>query len=124
MSASKKGLKSDFAKVDAHKITAAEYDEAPELTDQEFERADMHVGGILVRRGRKKSPHAKKLVSIRFDPDVIAHFKSQGAGWQSAMNQALRKVARLPLRGVAGVSKQPKSATRISKAAARKGSRA
>ena len=41
-------------------------------------------------RGPKKAP-TKQLVSLRLDPDVIAHFKAQGAGWQTRINKALRK---------------------------------
>jgi len=42
-------------------------------------------------RGPQKTP-TKQLVSLRLDPDVIAHFKAQGAGWQTRINKALRKV--------------------------------
>src|SRR5215204_4933045 len=42
-------------------------------------------------RGAQKAP-TKQLVSLRLDPDVIAHFKAQGAGWQTRINRALRKV--------------------------------
>lgn len=45
--------------------------------------------------GRPKSERPKKPISIRFDQDVIDHFKSSGEGWQSRMNDALRKVAGL-----------------------------
>jgi uncharacterized protein (DUF4415 family) len=41
-------------------------------------------------RGAQKAP-TKQLVSLRLDPDVIAHFKAQGAGWQTRINKALRK---------------------------------
>jgi uncharacterized protein (DUF4415 family) len=41
-------------------------------------------------RGAQKAP-TKQLVSLRLDPDVIAHFKAQGAGWQTRINRALRK---------------------------------
>lgn len=54
----------DFAKVDAHEITAEEYEELPELTDEMMERADFLVGGVLVRRGRPPKPDAKEPVSL------------------------------------------------------------
>ena len=41
-------------------------------------------------RGPQVAP-TKQLVSLRLDPDVIAHFKAQGAGWQTRINKALRK---------------------------------
>ncbi len=45
-------------------------------------------------RGPQKTP-TKKLVSLRIDPDVLAKFKAGGEGWQSRMNDALRKAAGL-----------------------------
>ncbi|MFZ3041420.1 MAG: BrnA antitoxin family protein [Thiobacillus sp.] len=42
-------------------------------------------------RGRPKSGNKKLLVSIRYSPEVVAYFKSTGAGWQSRMDEALRE---------------------------------
>jgi uncharacterized protein (DUF4415 family) len=42
-------------------------------------------------RGRPRSDSPKLLVSIRYSPDVIAHFRSTGAGWQSRMNAVLER---------------------------------
>jgi uncharacterized protein (DUF4415 family) len=42
-------------------------------------------------RGPQATP-TKQLVSLRLDRDVIAHFKAQGAGWQTRINKALRAV--------------------------------
>lgn len=49
------------------------------------------------RRGRPPLPPAerKKRVSMLLDPDVIAHFKLGGRGWQTRVNAALREVAGL-----------------------------
>ncbi len=46
-------------------------------------------------RGRPPAEVPKQAVSIRLDPDVIAHFKQAGPGWQSRINAALRKAAKL-----------------------------
>jgi uncharacterized protein (DUF4415 family) len=70
-------------------------DDAPELTKEWFERADLYHGDKLIRRGRPKAEVTKKLVSLRLDPDVIDHFQRSGPGWQRRINDALRKVARL-----------------------------
>jgi uncharacterized protein (DUF4415 family) len=70
-------------------------DDAPRLTKEWFERADLYHGDKLIRRGRPKSEAPKKLVSLRLDPDVIDHFQRSGPGWQSRINEALRKVAKL-----------------------------
>ena len=42
-------------------------------------------------RGRPKSENRKLLVSVRYSPEVVAYFKSTGAGWQSRMDGVLRK---------------------------------
>lgn len=46
-------------------------------------------------RGRPISESPKKAVSLRLDQDVIEHYKKSGPGWQSRMNEALRKQAKL-----------------------------
>lgn len=87
---------SDMKKVDAYVLTEKDYDEIPELTDEWFKRAKWHIGGVPVPRGRPKSKSPKNAVSLRLDPEVVAHFRRGGAGWQSRINAALRKVAKLP----------------------------
>lgn len=82
-------IKSDLAKVDAHVITAEEYEELPELTDEMMDRADFLVGGKLVRRGRPAKPDAKEPVSLRLSPTVLAHFRAGGPGWQTRINAVL-----------------------------------
>jgi uncharacterized protein (DUF4415 family) len=42
------------------------------------------------QRGPQKAP-TKVLMTIRLDADVIEHFKAQGPGWQTRINEALRK---------------------------------
>ena len=42
------------------------------------------------QRGRQRSP-TKQLVSVRYSPEVLAYFKSQGAGWQTRMDEALKQ---------------------------------
>jgi uncharacterized protein (DUF4415 family) len=70
-------------------------DDAPELTDEWFAKADLYHGGKLVRRGRPPAPNAKKAISLRVDADVLDKFKETGPGWQSRMNEALRKAVGL-----------------------------
>lgn len=48
-----------------------------------------------VQRGRPRAETPKVSTTIRLDPDVLAAFKSDGPGWQSRINAALRKVAGL-----------------------------
>jgi len=42
------------------------------------------------QRGPQKAP-TKKPVTIRIDRDVLDRYKASGAGWQSRMNEALRR---------------------------------
>jgi uncharacterized protein (DUF4415 family) len=76
-------------------------DDAPELTREWFEGADLYDGGKLTRKGgRPKSEAPKEAVNIRFDADLVAHYRATGAGWQSRINDVPRKAAKLPRRKV------------------------
>jgi uncharacterized protein (DUF4415 family) len=70
-------------------------DEAPPLDREWFERAEIHDGERVIRPGRPKKAAPKEAVNIRLDPDVLAHFRATGPGWQSRVNEALRKAAGL-----------------------------
>jgi uncharacterized protein (DUF4415 family) len=56
--------------------------DAPEWTPAMFAKA-------VLRKGLKPVPK-KRLLSLRVDEDVVAWFRSQGAGYQSRMNALLR----------------------------------
>ena len=89
----------DLKKADEDVLRKEDYDEIPELTDKDFARGVWHRRGKPLPhgpRGRPKSKNPKRPVSIRLDPDVLAHFRRSGRGWQSRINAALRKVAKLP----------------------------
>lgn len=70
-------------------------DDAPELTQEWFETADVHHNGVLISKGRPKSAAPKKAISLRVDADVLDKFKAEGPGWQGRMNDALRKAVGL-----------------------------
>lgn len=42
-------------------------------------------------RGRPKLENKKLLVSVRYSPEVVAYFKSTGAGWQARMDGVLKR---------------------------------
>jgi uncharacterized protein (DUF4415 family) len=65
-------------------------DDAPELTDEFFARADLYRGTTLVRRGRPKAAATKEPVKLRLDPDVLAALRASGDGWQTRVNDMLR----------------------------------
>ena len=68
-------------------------DDAPPLTAEHFERADVYVGQTLVRRGRGRPPStsAKRLVTVRLDPDLLDRMRATGPGWQTRLNEAVRE---------------------------------
>jgi uncharacterized protein (DUF4415 family) len=41
-------------------------------------------------RGPQKSP-TKKQVTLRLSPEVLAHFKAKGKGWQARIDETLKK---------------------------------
>ena len=99
MTGKKRATASDLKKVDEYVLRREDYDDIPELTDEDFARGVWHRGGKPLPhgpRGRPKSRNPKRPVSIRLDPEVLAHFRRSGRGWQSRINAALRKVAKLP----------------------------
>jgi hypothetical protein len=51
--------KSDLARVDAHRISRAEYEELPELTDEMLAHARINKGG------RPRSANPRQLISLR-----------------------------------------------------------
>jgi uncharacterized protein (DUF4415 family) len=78
-------------------------DENPEWTEEDFKRArpasevlppELYARLTARRpgqRGAQKAP-TKVAVTLRLDPDVVAAFKADGPGWQTRINQALKKV--------------------------------
>lgn len=75
-------------------------DDAPEWSDDAFDRAEVAVSGEVIkpaegtlmrRRGRPKLDAPKRQVSVRLDPDVLQGLRGLGAGWQGEMNSALRE---------------------------------
>ena len=84
--ASRRSLKSDLARVDAHVVKAEEYEELPELTDDMLARAKVNKGG------RPVSTNPRKLISLRLPTDVIEQWKATGPGWQTRMAERLSKV--------------------------------
>jgi uncharacterized protein (DUF4415 family) len=73
----------------------------PELTDEDFQRmrpareiapdiVSAYERGELRTRGPQKAP-TKVPITIRLDPDVLDYFKSSGSGWQTRLNDTLRR---------------------------------
>jgi uncharacterized protein (DUF4415 family) len=72
-------------------------DDAPNLDREWFERAEICEGGRLIRPatavGRPKKDAPKIAVNIRLHPEVLAYFRAAGRGWQSRINEALRRLS-------------------------------
>ncbi|MEQ8741838.1 BrnA antitoxin family protein [Parasphingorhabdus sp.] len=74
-------------------------DDAPEWTDDQFNRAAIWDGNRLVRPadgtlskpGRPKLQNPKQQVTLRLDQVVLEKFRATGAGWQTRINDTLRK---------------------------------
>jgi uncharacterized protein (DUF4415 family) len=94
MTARKRSIKSNLTRVDAHRITKAEYDEAPVLTPEMLARAEIRHGERVIKRGRPPLEHPKEAVKLRLDHDVLAAYRRTGRGWQTRINADLRKAAR------------------------------
>lgn len=72
-----------------------DFDDAPKLTEEFFDRAEIRRGGRLVRRGRPPLEHPKQAVKLRLDADVLAAYRATGDGWQTRINADLRKARKL-----------------------------
>lgn len=70
-------------------------DDAPELTDEWFDKATLVVAGKPVRRGGRPRGSGKELVSLRLDTAALDRFRADGPGWQTRINEALRKAVGL-----------------------------
>lgn len=78
-------------------------DDAPEWTDDQFDRAAIWDGnklvrpadGTLTKPGRPKLANPKQQVTLRLDRIVLETFKASGVGWQTRINEALRKALKL-----------------------------
>jgi uncharacterized protein (DUF4415 family) len=74
-------------------------DDAPEWDDEDFRKAELKIGDEVVRpatgtyakRGRPRLDKPKTLVTLRLDPDVLARLRESGPGWQSKVNEILKK---------------------------------
>jgi len=81
-------------------------DDAPEWTGDQWDRAEIAIGDVVIRPangtltkpGRPKSAAPKKSVHLRLSPDVLAYFRKTGPGWQTRIDETLRKAAKLGAR--------------------------
>ena len=76
----------------------------PEMTDDELSRMvpaksvlppEFFEAVEAARRGRPRIENPRQLVSLRLDRDLLESFRSTGKGWQTRLNETLRKAAGL-----------------------------
>lgn len=95
MNAKSKRIGSNLQKIDSHVTAPEEYEELPEITEAMLARAEYRVGRRLKphprHRGPQKAP-TKVALSLRLSPDVVRHFKASGRGWQTRIDEALKKL--------------------------------
>lgn len=75
----------------------------PEWTEEDFARARPAsevlppeiVEQLVRKRGRPPKPEGerKEAVKLRLSPEVLEHFRSGGPGWQTRIDDALKRVA-------------------------------
>lgn len=76
-----------------------DWDDNPEWTDEDLARArpmaevltDLAVATPPRRRGRPPGEHPKVAIKLRLDEDVVTAFRATGPGWQSRINETLRR---------------------------------
>jgi len=61
--------------------------------DPQIERplTKAQVAKATVRRGRPPKADRKQSTTLRLDPDLLAHFRKTGPGWQTRINETLRR---------------------------------
>lgn len=75
---------------DAIKQKWVDPDDAPELTDEWFAKATLMQGEHVLRRGGRPRGSEKVQVTLRLDSAIVDHFRAEGQGWQTRLNEALR----------------------------------
>jgi uncharacterized protein (DUF4415 family) len=68
-------------------------DDAPLLTQEMLAHAEIFEGDKFVKRGpgRPKIANPKEPVQLRLDRDVINALRASGPGWQTKINDLLRR---------------------------------
>ena len=83
------------AKKQSTPATWVDPEDAPELTEDFFQSADLLKDHKIQVRGRPKAATTKEPVKLRLDADVLAALRATGDGWQTRINETLRASLRL-----------------------------
>jgi uncharacterized protein (DUF4415 family) len=66
-------------------------DDAPEITDKWIAEANLYHRKKLIRRGRPIGSGQKAQTTLRISKDVLEFFRATGPGWQTRMDNALKR---------------------------------
>ncbi len=66
-------------------------DDAPQITDKWIAEANLYHGKKLVRRGRPAGSGQKTQTTVRISKDVLEFFRATGPGWQTRLDNALKR---------------------------------
>ena len=113
-------------------------DDLPEITDAMLKRADLYDGDKLIEAGeggpnprvaqairrtagRPRLASPKQAIKLRLDAEVVEHFRLTGPGWQTRINEALRRALQsTPAKPAATAKKVAAAKKRAAKKAAAK----
>ena len=56
------------------------------------------IAKAVARRGRPPKKARKQTTTLRLDPDLIEHFRKDGPGWQTRINDTLRRAVKRSMR--------------------------
>ncbi|MCF4129364.1 BrnA antitoxin family protein [Methylobacterium sp. SyP6R] len=91
---------SDAEEAELQARMAADPD-AREMTEEELGRLrpardvlPPDVFAALTKRGRPKSPSRLVQVTLRLDPEALAAFRATGPGWQTRINETVKRAAK------------------------------
>jgi len=73
------------------KKTWIDPDDAPELTEDWFKKADLYDGDKLIRRGRPPVEKPKKRITLRLDDRIITALHAIGKGYNARVEKLLLK---------------------------------
>ncbi|MEQ1581436.1 MAG: BrnA antitoxin family protein [Steroidobacteraceae bacterium] len=74
---------------EVRELTAEDFAEF--MTFSELPKSLQATLRAIGKRGPQKAP-TKQLVSLRLSPEVLAHYRATGPGWQTRIDQALKRV--------------------------------
>ncbi len=86
----RKAVATDLAALDA--LKARPDADAPEFTEAEIAAGAQSLAAR--KRGRPKADVTKQRITLRLSPEVLRGFRATGAGWQTRMDDVLKRAVK------------------------------